>query len=143
MTYMRVNNLTQQQFCDELFDCYTHLLAFDFRHAYNKTRRHAYTFNSPLDTIAAGHYRLSADRLLEPYGFHAVKIPLRADGSRPKVEISKIKKPKDAELRWALIDEPGFCYLLLMHQPNQHQKLPHRGHSDTALPVISCDIRVK
>ena len=138
MTYMRLNGLTQQQFCDELFDCYSRLLNFDFSHAYNQTRRHACTFNTPLDTISAGHYRIPADCQPEPYGFNAIKI-----GKSQKAKIKNIRAPKGHSLRWAIVDEPTCRYLLVMNQPEQHSRLSHRKAGTDALPTISYEIKVE
>ena len=138
MTYMRVNGLTQQQFCDELFDCYRCLLNFDFSHAYSQTRRHACTFSTQLDTIAAGHYRIPADCQPEPYGFNAIKI-----AKTQKAKIKNIRAPKGHFLRWAIVDEPNCRYLLVMNQPERHSKLPHRGAGKEGLPTISYEVIVE
>ena len=138
MTYMRLNGLTQQQFCDELFDCYSRLLNFDFSHAYSQTRRHACTFNTPLDTISAGHYRIPADCQPEPYGFNAIKI-----GKSQKAKIKNIRAPKGHSLRWAIVDEPTCRYLLVMNQPERHSRLSHRRAGTDALPTISYEIIVE
>ena len=138
MTYMRVNGLTQQQFCDELFDCYSRLLNFDFSHAYSQTRRHACTFSTPLDTIGIGHYRIPADYQPEPYGFNAIKI-----GKTQKAKIKNIHAPKGHFLRWTIVDEPDCRYLLVMNQPERHSQLPHRRAGKETLPTISYEIIVE
>ncbi|MBO4729843.1 MAG: hypothetical protein J5593_00045 [Bacteroidaceae bacterium] len=138
MTYMRVNGLTQQQFCDELFDCYRCLLNFDFSHAYSQTRRHACTFSTQLDTIAAGHYRIPVNCQPEPYGFNAIKI-----AKTQKAKIKNIRAPKGHFLRWAIVDEPNCRYLLVMNQPERHSKLPHRGAGKEGLPTISYEVIVE
>lgn len=76
MTYMRVNKLSQKQFNDEMFDCYCHLVNFDFQHARQETRKYAATFSTPLDTLQGGWMRVKADRTLEDYGFNAIEVPL-------------------------------------------------------------------
>ncbi len=141
MTYMRVNGLTQQEFCDELFDCYSRLLNFDFSHAYSQTRRHACTFSTPLDTIGVGHYRIPKELQPEPYGFNAIRLPKDLAAN---VKVANIDAPKGHSLRWALIEEPACTYLLVMNQPKQHCQLHHRGKQEkAALPTISYEIKIK
>lgn len=144
MTYMRVNGLKQQQFCDELFDCYTRLLNFDFAHAYQETRPHACTFNTRLDTLSATRYRIPPELRPEPYGFNAIKLDKSSHPVRPQVKISHIKTPKRHKLRWALIEESTCWYLLVMNQPLVHTRLPHRaGKNDKGLPIISYEIEIR
>ena len=50
MTYKRLYGLSQQQFCDEMFKGYQHLVNFDFKHARKETRQYACTFNTKLET---------------------------------------------------------------------------------------------
>ncbi|MBP5360886.1 MAG: hypothetical protein J6129_05340 [Bacteroidaceae bacterium] len=138
ITYMRVNHLSQKDFCDELFDCYTRLLNFDFRHAYNETRRHACTFNTPLDTISAGHYRIPGNNKPEPYGFNAIKLT-----KTQQAKVKNICAPKGYKLRWTIVDEPNCRYLLVMNQPQKHPRMPHRGRAKAdPLPTIGYDIIV-
>lgn len=74
MTYKRMYGLDQQQFNDEMFDCYRRLVNFDYDHARKETRRYACTFSTPLDTLAGGW--LQPDGCVpEACGFNAVVLP--------------------------------------------------------------------
>ena len=72
ITYMRLNNLTQQQFCREMFQGYQHLVNFDFNHARQETRPYACTFDTQLEK--AGNGWLKPKDVPEDYGFNAIKL---------------------------------------------------------------------
>ena len=52
MTYKRMYGLSQQQFCDEMFRGYQHLVNFDFKHARKETRKYAWnTASTPSSSM--------------------------------------------------------------------------------------------
>lgn len=73
-TYQRMYGLTQTAFNDEMFDCYRHLVNFDFDHARHETRRYACTFSTPLDSLSDGWMQPSGC-IPEAYGFNAIVLP--------------------------------------------------------------------
>ncbi|MCH5179004.1 MAG: hypothetical protein J1F13_04905 [Prevotellaceae bacterium] len=141
MTYMRVNGLTLQQYSDEMFDCYTRLLTFNFTYAYAQTRRHADTFNTRLDTIAPGHYRIPADLCPEQYGFNAIRLP--KDIKANKVKVTNVKVPRDNKLRWAVVDGVNCRYLLVMNEPKKYVRIARNVEKQEPLPTISYDVKIK
>ena len=92
LTYQRMYGLSQQQFCDELFLGYQHLVNIDFHHAWEQTRPYAGTWNTPLDTLNGGW--LQPKDTLEDYGFHIIPLPEGYKGT-PKV--------KGTSLRWTVV----------------------------------------
>lgn len=92
LTYQRMYGLSQQQFCDELFLGYQHLVNIDFHHAWEQTRPYAGTWHTPLDTLS-GRWLQPKDTL-EDYGFHIIPLPVGYKG-KPKV--------KGNSLRWAIV----------------------------------------
>lgn len=76
MTYMRMYGLSQQQFNDEMFDCYRHLVNFDFAYARRQTRPYACTFSTPMQPQAGGWQRPDTACIPENYGFNAIKVPI-------------------------------------------------------------------
>lgn len=74
VTYMRKYGLTQSQFCDEMYDCYAHLLNFDFSHARKESRPYACTFDTPMQPGKGGWMRPDTARVPENYGFNAIKL---------------------------------------------------------------------
>ncbi|MBR1932263.1 MAG: hypothetical protein IJ841_01075 [Prevotella sp.] len=92
ITYKRLYGLTQQQFCDEMFRGYQHLVNFDFKHARQETRPYACTWTTPLDTLAGGWLR--PKNVPEDYGFNIIPLPT----DRP-VSV----RVKGKNLRWGLV----------------------------------------
>lgn len=92
LTYQRVYGLSQQQFCDELFLGYQHLVNIDFHHAWEQTRPYAGTWHTLLDTLNGGW--LQPRDTLEDYGFHIIPLPEGYNGT-PKV--------KGSSLRWTVV----------------------------------------
>lgn len=74
MTYMRTNNLTQQQFCDEMFDASCHIVNFDFHHAYAETRRYAAQFSSTMVEQHDGWLYPTDSETPESYGFNVIRL---------------------------------------------------------------------
>ena len=70
MTYKRMYNMSQKQFCDEMFRGYQHLVNFDFNHARKETRQYACTFDTELE----GGKWLRPKNYPEEYGFNAIKL---------------------------------------------------------------------
>lgn len=74
MTYKRKYQMTQQQFNDEMFDGYRHLINFDFDYARQNTRPYACTFSTPMDTLPNGWLRPDTAHIPENYGFNAIPL---------------------------------------------------------------------
>ena len=113
MTYQRMYNMSQQQFCREMFEGYKHLVDFDFKHARKETRPYACTWSTPLDTLKGGWLRPKTT--LEDYGFHIIPLPLTKH--KPSVRI------KGQNVIWDVIDVNGNFYLVVMAAPKEHQML--------------------
>ena len=79
VTYKRLYGLTQQQFNDEMFDCYRHLVNFDFQYARANTRAFACTFDPPMQSLGKGWMRPDSAHTPENYGFNAIKMALPRD----------------------------------------------------------------
>lgn len=77
MTYIRINNLTQSQFCDEMFEASRRVVNLDFEHAYSQTRQHALLFDTQLECHGEW-YQPTPQNAPENYGFNAIKLqPLK------------------------------------------------------------------
>lgn len=77
MTYKRMYGLSQQEFCDEIFRGYQHLVNFDFKHARKETRQYACTFNTEVITQQDGFLR--PKNYPEEYGFNAILLDDKMD----------------------------------------------------------------
>ena len=76
MTYMRTNKMTQQQFCDEMFDASRRIVNFDFSHARKETRPYAATFCNNLD-VRNGWLCSTEKETPESYGFNVVPLTMK------------------------------------------------------------------
>ena len=88
-TYKRMNNLTQEQFVDEMFDCYQHLVNLDYPRVYNETRQWAnsfYNFKDSMIALSDGWYQVKADCCPENYGFNVIKLSVPEAGNSVKVD---------------------------------------------------------
>lgn len=82
ITYKQLYNVSQQQFCDEMFDCCQHMVNLDLGHAYNETRQYAGTFESVIEPSAKkGWYKPSDKNIPEDYGFNTIALNIE-----PKVK---------------------------------------------------------
>lgn len=81
-TYKRKYALTQKQFNDEMFDCYRHLVNFDFQYARKNTRPYACTFSTPMQKQKNGSMRPESDFLPENYGFNAIRLEVPKAGKK-------------------------------------------------------------
>ena len=144
MTYKRLYGLSQQQFCDEMFRGYQHLVNFDFKHARKETRRYACTFETkcrPNPTMDGAWLR--PDNYPEEYGFNAIRLDshvnlkaksfdfrLRGDNLRygfvgittddqeiySDVNATRFTIPKGKTLK--------HLYLIVMGAPQEHYQIP-------------------
>lgn len=147
LTYMRMCMINQKQFNNEMFDCYTHLLNFDFRHAYNETRPYACTFSTPMDSVGMNTYRIPADMAPEEYGFNAIKLAKPLKKNNIKIKVKRLSKDNGCDLKYSLVEEPECYYLLVMNAPRKHVMLQHPDEYDNNLnakpAVIEYQISVK
>ena len=77
MTYKRMYGLNQQQFCDEMFRGYQHLVNFDFKHARKETRKYACSFDTEL--VRDEENWLRPKNVPEEYGFNAILLDSKTD----------------------------------------------------------------
>ena len=162
MTYKRVNGLSQQAFCDEMFRGYQHLVNFDFKHARKETRKYACTFNTEL-TQTDGWY--SPNHYPEEYGFNAIllddKVDLNAQSYGLQIRGENLRYgfvgiTVDDEEIYGDINAPTFIvpkdkrlkhlYLIVMGAPALHEQIgmPTEEHPDpkTALKDFPYSFKV-
>ncbi len=149
MTYKRMYGLSQQEFCDEMFRGYQHLLNFDFCHARKETRKYACTF----DTKTEGEKWLHPEHYPEEYGFNAFKLDSLVNLQKPTFKL-RLRDSRHAKgntgkenLRYGIVgittdDEEIYSgvnattltvpkgkrlahlYLLVMGAPTEHYSIP-------------------
>lgn len=105
MTYKKMYGLSQQQFNDDMFDCYRHLVDFDFQYARKETRPYACTFGTPMDLGGKTWIKPDTACVPENYGFNA--ICLKGNGAVPGV----VSADKDkVTVRFRALSANGYHY---------------------------------
>ena len=147
ITYKRMNNLSQQAFCDEMFRGYQHLVNFDFKHARKETRKYACTFDTEL-TDSSGW--LKPKHYPEEYGFNAIRLDDRVDLNAEafglqirgdNLRYGFVGITTDDEEIYGEINEANFCvpqgkklshlYLIVMGAPTLHEQIPMPTEENT------------
>ncbi len=87
MTYKRLTGLSQEEFCDELFDTYRHFINWDFERVRKEMRPYANQWPAPAFIDAEqGWQRIAPENAPENYGFNVIALPIPEPGE--KVEVS-------------------------------------------------------
>lgn len=86
VTYKRKYKMSQKQFNDEMFDCYRHLVNFDFDYARKETRPYACTFDTKMMKQKNGYLRPDTASVPENYGFNAIKLEIPKAGKKVTVD---------------------------------------------------------
>lgn len=99
-TYQKVYGLSQEQFVDEMFDCYQHLVNLDYSRVKAETRAYANSFDSflpYLDKQDDGYYKVKAERCPENYGFNVIKLGVPAKGQTVSVDFFGLQGGKTGQ----------------------------------------------
>lgn len=86
ITYKRQAGLTQEQFCDEMFDACRHFINWDFPRVWKETRRYANKYATKLTPQADGWYEVAPENCPENYGFNAIPLAVPQPGEKVEVE---------------------------------------------------------
>lgn len=90
ITYIRLNNLSQEEFCDEMFDATRRIINLDYKRAWKETRKNANKFSTKLIEESEGWARVAPEQCPENYGFNAVAMPLPEAGATVTVDFKGI-----------------------------------------------------
>ena len=139
MTYKRMYNMSQKQFCDEMFRGYQHLVNFDFNHARKETRQYACTFDTELE----GGKWLRPKNYPEEYGFNAIKLDDKVNLNARKFRLNLqgdnlrygfVGITTDGQSVYSNVNTTEFVvpkskrlshlYIIVMGAPLQHHQIP-------------------
>ena len=85
-TYKRMFNISQDKFCDEMYEASARIVNLDFKHAYDVTREYAKNFNTELENKDnKGWQRVAEKNCPENYGFNAIPIEIPDPGKKVTV----------------------------------------------------------
>lgn len=100
-TYMRMYDVDVQKMGNELLDCYSRLITFDFPDKRKESLRYACELRSEMkDTLGGWKTPVNVP---QTYGFNVVEIPLPADGKAAKVQFQGLSKQADIGYRYGLV----------------------------------------
>lgn len=86
ITYMRVNGLSQEEFCDEMYEASARIINLDYERAWNETRPYANKFSTSFTDGEDGWKHVAEEQCPEGLGFNAVPMPLPCKGETVIVE---------------------------------------------------------
>ena len=146
MTYKQMYGLTQQQFNDEMFRGYQHLVNFDFRHARKETRKYACSFNTEVEK--EGEWLRPKD-YPEEYGFNAIllddKVNLKSKTFNLQLKGDHLRYgfvgvTTEGESVYSPVNATSFetpkgkslshLYLIIMGAPEKHYQIPMPTEAD-------------
>lgn len=81
MTYKRLNDMTQEEFCDEMFHAACMTVNLDYPRVWDITRQHALQITSKMDTLAGGWLSPTKDNIPENYGYNVIEVPMPKSGN--------------------------------------------------------------
>lgn len=100
-TYMRMYNVDVKKMGDELFDCYSRLITFDFPDKRKESLRYACELQSEMtDTLGGWKKPVNAP---QTYGFNVDEIPLPAVGKTVKVQFRGLSTQENTGYRYGLV----------------------------------------
>ena len=86
MTYMRLNGLSQEEFCDEMYEASSRIINLDYARAWDETRPYANKFSTSFVDGEDGWKHVVQEQCPEDYGFNAVAVPVPAPGETAEVD---------------------------------------------------------
>lgn len=149
-TYMRMFNLSNEDFAKECVDCYSRLLTFDFKGKHEMNKKYAGEFvnYSPLEEFGANVLRLdkknhrnikinfegTGDETTDGYAYRLVAVNDKAEAKYSKICTKnrgtvKMTLPKDTKDVYLVITGyPKGEYKPQVFNPYQRDKKPEREH---------------
>lgn len=101
--YQNVTGTSQQQFLDEMYDCYARLVNFDFDRVRDVTRKYANSLPSAkeyMNEIGDGWLQVDPSHCPENYGFNALKLEVPTAGSTVSVSFNNIMGDPNYTCDW-------------------------------------------
>ncbi|MCD8310463.1 MAG: DUF6055 domain-containing protein [Prevotellaceae bacterium] len=116
MTYMRLQGLSQEAFCDEMFDACRRFVDWDFPRVWREMRPYANRWKAPSFVDAGeGWQRIAVENCPENYGFNVVALPVPKPGETVEVSFRGeagaegyvTMQPEQAGWRYGLVAVTG------------------------------------
>ena len=104
--YMRMYNVDLKKMGDELLDCYSRLITFDFPDKRKESERYSCELLSQMTDTLDGWKK--PVKVPETYGFNVVEITLPEVGKRVKVQFQGLSKDDNIGYRYGLVAIDNF-----------------------------------
>ena len=85
-TYKRLNNLTQEQFNDEMFEGVCRFVTWDIPHLKEANAKHIDKHQYKLKTVSATKFRPDPSTCPQNYGYNCIKLKAPADGKTVTID---------------------------------------------------------
>lgn len=90
MTYKRINNLSQDQFNDEIFDANRRFITWDLERIEQVAKKYANQHTTSLQPVQDGWYRIAATHAPQNYGYNGIKLKVPEKGGKVKLQFKGI-----------------------------------------------------
>lgn len=106
-TYMRMYKVDVEKMGDELLDCYSRLITFDFPDKHKESARYSCELKSELADTLGGWKK--PVKVPETYGFNVDEIPVPQEGKSVKIRFKGLPEEENVGYRYRLvaIDQEG------------------------------------
>ena len=106
-TYMRMYKVDVEKMGDELLDCYSRLITFDFPDKHKESARYSCELKSELADTLGGWKK--PVKVPETYGFNVDEIPVPQEGKSVKIRFQGLPEEENVGYRYRLvaIDQEG------------------------------------
>lgn len=109
ITYKQLTGLTQEEFCDEMFDACRHFINWDFERTWKETRPYTNQYTTKLEaTTQKDWYRVAPKNCPENYGFNAIPLQVPEAGKTISITFEGITKAEEYHL--INTDKAGWRY---------------------------------
>jgi len=82
LTYKRLNNITQKQFNDEIFDASRKFITWDLKRVEKVARQYANQHKSTLVDAGNSWYKIANSNCPQNYGYNGIKLDVPAPGTK-------------------------------------------------------------
>ena len=86
MTYMRLTNMNQKDFNDEMWHNYARLINWDIDRVRDHTRGYCDIWHSKLENAGGGWQRIAKENAPENYGFNVIPVNVPEKGKTVKID---------------------------------------------------------
>jgi hypothetical protein len=115
-TYKRINNLNQDQFCDEMFDAAQRFMTWDMPRIEEVAKPYANKHNTKLSAVNDGWYRVDSANCPQNYGYNGIPLAVPSAGTTIQLQFKGIAG--ETGYNAVKTDKAGWRYGFVAHLEN-------------------------